>query len=190
MAKNINGEGKGNKDEGDDGKGRRKWPFVVAGVLVAVIGVAAFALLGGKDKPSPPKPYSGADGAYTVMYPPDTWRTVEEGRLARKDGTAILNIREVSAAPADLDDFMRDVKAELQQRYPDLRERSANLVSVSAGQGYSYTFTRTRARKEQTVVIVPAGERGYRLDGVSDTGVRPPATELAQIIRSFALGPQ
>jgi hypothetical protein len=178
------------KEKDDDGKGRKKWPFVVAGVLLVVIGAAAFALLGKEKKPAPPKPYSGADGAYTVKYPPDTWRTGEEGRLARKDGTATVTIREVSAAPADLDDFRRELVGESEDRYPDFRERSANLVTVSAGQGYSYTFARTRARKEQTVVIVPAGERGYRIDGVVDAGGPPAATEMAQIIRSFSLGPQ
>jgi hypothetical protein len=178
------------KTEDQNGKGRRKWPFVVGGVLVVVIGLAAFLLLGKKDKPAPPKAYSGSGGAYTVKYPPDTWQTGEEGRLARRDGAATLTIRAADSVPSDLDDFTRELEPELEERYSDLRRGSANLVSVSAGQAYSYTFTRTRARTEQTVVFVPAGEQGYRLDGVVDAAAQPAATEITQIIRSFALGPQ
>ena len=40
------------------------------------------------------------------------------------------------------------------------------------------------------MVIVPAGESGYRIDGVSDTDEAPAAREMATLIRSFALGPQ
>jgi hypothetical protein len=182
---------KGKKDDGKDkdDEGRKKWPFVVAGVLLVVIGVAAFMLLGGKEKKAPPKAYSGSNGAYTVKYP-ETWKPGEDGELARSDGAARVTIRDGASVPGDLDDFTRELEGELKDRYPDFRKRSANLVTVAAGQGYSYTFARTRARKEQTVVIVPAGESGYRIDGVSDTGAAPAAREMAEVIRSFALGPQ
>jgi hypothetical protein len=177
------------KDEDDDGGGRRKWPFVVAGVLLVVIGVAAFMLLGGKEKKAPPKAYNGSNGAYTLKYP-ESWRPGAEGELTRSDGAARVTVRDGASVPADLDDFTRELEGELKERYPDFRKRSVNLVTVAAGQGYSYTFARTRARKEQTVVIVPAGESGYRIDGISDTGAAPAAREMAEIIRSFALGPQ
>ena len=134
-----------------------------------------------------------ADGV--IQDVPGGWVRVVRERAGDDAIEAIerLRVDELPALRGEgdvLDDFRRDLVGESEDRYPDFRERSANLVTVSAGQGYSYSFTRTRARKEQTVVVVPAGESGYRIDGVVDAGGPPAATEMAQIIRSFSLGPQ
>lgn len=175
---------------------RRAWRWVVSLAALAVIaaGVGAFLVLRGDGEET----LTGPAGApFSVDYP-DTWSPLGTDELQafpnpplavlRRDARdGIIVIQQEKPFAGDLNEFVGDLRRELDERLPDFRESAARVIKARAGNAFYYSYVRTRRGTVHLIVIVPAGSRSYVMNGVIRGNADEAAREAGKIITSFDL---
>jgi hypothetical protein len=108
--------------------------------------------------------------------------------LRRDDGSGFVFVRQEGRAPKDFGSFSNELTRELKKLVPDFQKRSARVIKVAGGQAFFYSYIREKKGTVHTVVVLPAGERSYALNTVSQGGREDVAREIAQMVLSFNAG--
>jgi len=180
------------------GPSRRPRPAVIAIVVVALLAAAfaAKALTGDDQKKGELKGTAGNE-TFKLSYP-EGWRAVPKDKLRslpgrplaivrRSDGKGYVILRKEKRAPTNFNAFSADLTRALDKRVPDFQRQSSRIVQLRAGKAFFYSYIRKRAGTVHTVVVVPAGNRSYAINTVSQGGSEKVARETARIILSFDL---
>jgi hypothetical protein len=171
--------------------------LAAAAVVVLAAGALAVKALSGDDDGSGGKVEGSARDAFTLTYP-DGWRPLSKDRLAalpgrplavlrRGDGKGYVVLRREQRAPAGFAQFSTDLTRELRKRVPDFQKQSSRIVRISAGSAFFYSYIRRQRGTVHSVLVVPAGDRSYALNTVSQGGAESVARQTARIILSFDL---
>jgi hypothetical protein len=167
---------------------------VVVALLAAAFGVQA--LTGDEGKKGELKGSAGNE-TFKLSYP-EGWGPVARDKLSslpgkplavvrRGDGKGYVVLRREGRAPTNFNAFSADLNRELKKRVPDYQRQSSRIVQLRAGKAFFFSYIRKRAGTVHTVVVVPAGDRSYALNTVSQGGSEKVARETARIILSFDL---
>ena len=177
-----------------------------AGAALAVIAVAALALTGGDDdktrstaaQPASRTPAAAGDGLpeFALNFP-KTWRRVAasaaEGEppravIQRKDRSGIITMTINGPVKQSLKALEADMRAELRDRYPGLRQLRFERIKAEAGDGLLSTWIGPKGRV-QSNLVVPSGKVSYSLDAVVVPGEEQAATEVGEIYAAFDAKP-
>jgi hypothetical protein len=184
-----------------EGSARKRRPSLrMLGAVAAVAGLAAAILfavmaLTGGDGDKAGKLEGSSEDAFTLNYPkgwsPSSGEELDAlpGRplavLRRENRTGLVMLRREGRAPAGFREFSSSLTRELDRRIPDFQKRTSRVVKIRAGSAFFYSYIRKRKGTVHTVLVVPAGNRSYALNTVSQGGDETVAREIARIILSF-----
>jgi hypothetical protein len=177
----------------------RRPRLVVIGAVVVALLAAAFAVkaLTGDDQKKGELKGSAGNETFKLNYP-DGWRALAKDKLRslpgkplavvrRNDGKGFVVLRREGRAPTSFDKFSGDLTRALDKRVPDFQKQSSRIVEIRAGKAFFYSYIRKTKGTVHTVVVVPAGDKSYALNTVSQGGSEKVARETARIILSFDL---
>jgi hypothetical protein len=170
--------------------------LLVAGIAAAGLGLFALInALGGDDGQSGGRVTGSSGDEFTLSYP-QSWRPVSGEDLERipgkplavvrrREGKGFVILRREKRAPRNFGAFSADLTKALDRRVPDFQKRSSKVIEISAGKAFFYSYIRRSKGTVHTVVLVPAGERSYVLNTVSQGDAPDVARQVARIILAF-----
>ena len=169
----------------------------VAIIVAVVIGV--IALTGDDDGDT------GSGGTTTVTGPADNeftlqvpagWTAVPADELqavpgeplavVRRDeqkGLVVVNVQQGKVK--NFDAQVRTLDRRLEKAIPDFQKVGARVVEVKAGKGLLYSYARRERGTAHTLLVVPAGDRSYSVNGAVPAGEDDAAREMGSILLSF-----
>jgi hypothetical protein len=105
--------------------------------------------------------------------------------LRRDDqkGLVVVNVQ-----PGKVKNFDRQVTTldrRLGKAIPDFRKVGARVVEVEAGKALLYSYARPKRGTAHTLLVVPAGDRSYTVNGAVPAGENDAAREMGAILLSF-----
>jgi hypothetical protein len=167
--------------------------LIAAAALAIVLAGAVAALVlrpGGEHAPA-----RLHTAAFSVVVP-DGWRSLRGSELRavpsapaavlrREDGRGLVVVHRRPALARSRRSLTRDLTAQLERRFRDLRPVSARTVKLHGGPAYVYTFARPAARSVQSIAVAPRGGHTYTLDAVTGAGTPDVAAQVGAILRSF-----
>jgi hypothetical protein len=167
---------------------------VIAAVVIGVI-----ALTGDDDSDT------GGGGTTTVTGPTDNeftlqvpggWTAVAADQLQGLPGDPLAVVRRdeqkglvvVNVQPGKVKNFDTQVKTldrRLGRAIPDFQKVGARIVEVKAGKALLYSYARRERGTAHTLLVVPAGDRSYSVNGAVPAGENDAAREMGSILLSF-----
>lgn len=173
-------------------------------VIIAAVVLAVLALTGDDDSDSDNKGDSGAT-TVTVQGPagdefkleaPAGWTAVSDeqrqalpGRplsvLRRDDQQGLVIVNVQAGRVRNFDKQVKTLDRRLNRAIPDFRKVGARIVRVKSGRALLYSYARSKRGTAHTLLVVPAGNRSYTLNGTVPAGANDAARELGAILLSF-----
>lgn len=186
----------------------------VVGIAI-VLATAAFGFsLMGRDDPPPPKVSKApsratierelregevlkgpADTPFTLRHP-DRWEPLKETEIPEADPRPITGLRRNNSAgllTVSVADPLeggiaaqeKTLRADIERRVPDARVTAIRKVQVAAGPALYASFVRESNNQIQTILVVPDGDRSYKLDAAIRPEAQDAAAELGAMLRTF-----
>jgi hypothetical protein len=167
---------------------------VIAAVVIGVI-----TLTGGDDDgdtgSGTTTTVTGPDEAFTLQVPAG-WTTVSADELQAVPGKPLAVLRRddqkglvvVNVQPGKVKDFdaqVRTLDRRLGKAIPDFQKVGARVVDVKAGKALLYSYARRERGTAHTLLVVPAGDRSYSVNGAVPAGENEAAREMGSILLSF-----
>lgn len=173
----------------------RRWPWIVAAIVVLAIAGAAIWYFVIRDSGSSNEVTGPADAPFTLTRP-SGWKELSEAQLAqlpgaplavlrKTDGTGVVIVNTQPLTSGSLPQLSDKLQTKLKEEIPDFKLIDAKTTNVQAGQGISITYARTSKATVNTLVVVPAGGHLYTLNATVPNGAKASAQQVAQIISSF-----
>ena len=136
-----------------------------------------------------------ADNEFTLQVP-DGWTAVPDDELAAIPGDPLGVVRRdeqkglvvVNVQQGKVKNFDREVKTldrQLEKAIPDFQKVSARIVDVNAGKALLYSYARRERGTAHALLVVPAGDRSYSVNGAVPAGEDDAAREMGSILLSF-----
>jgi hypothetical protein len=94
----------------------------------------------------------------------------------------------VNVQPGKVKNFDTQVKTldrRLGKAIPDFQKVGARIVEVKAGKALLYSYARRERGTAHTLLVVPAGDRSYSVNGAVPAGENDAAREMGSILLSF-----
>ena len=170
--------------------------------IIAVI-VAAVLVLTGDDDGDSDKgaeattlTVQGPAGDEFTLEAPPGWTAVSDeqrealpGRpltvLRREDQQGLVIVNVQAGRVTNFDKQVKTLDRRLEKAIPDFRKVGARIVRVKSGRALLYSYARSRRGTAHTLLVVPAGEGTYTINGTVPAGANDAARELGQILLSF-----
>ena len=183
-------------------------PLRLAALLVVIAAVvfAVLALTGGDDSDDDGGSGSGP-GSTTVTVPgpagdeftleaPAGWTAVTDeqrqalpGRplsvLRRDDQQGLVVVNVQAGRVRNFDKQVKTLDRRLDKAIPDFRKVGARIVRVKSGRALLYSYARSKRGTAHTLLVIPAGNRTYTVNGTVPAGANDAARELGKILLSF-----
>lgn len=173
--------------------------------LLVVIAAVVFAVLaltgdddGGDDKDAEATTLTveGPAGDEFTLEAPAGWTAVSEeqrqalpGRpltvLRRDDQQGLVIVNVQAGRVSNFDKQVETLDRRLNRAIPDFRKVTARIVRVKSGRALLYSYARGRRGTAHTLLVVPAGDRSYTINGTVPAGASDAARELGRILLSF-----
>ena len=186
----------------------------VLGIAIVLVSVALGVALMGRESADPPKPKSReadsrtaierqlregeilsgeADTPFRLRHP-DDWVEIEKHQLPQSEPSPLAGLRRTNnaalltvavAGPVEggLERLERDTRG---GDVPEgLRLRTVRRVRVAAGPALYAQYTREENGQIQTALVVPDGDRSYRVDAVVRPEAEDAAAQLGAMLRTF-----
>ena len=139
---------------------------------------------------------AGTDDTPFRLRHPDEWVEIEKHQLPKADPSPVAGLRRTNNAallavsvdgPVEggLDRLERETRRRGDSDDEDLRLRAVRRVRVAAGPALYASYTRRSSKQIQTALIVPDGDRSYRVDAVVRSEARDAAAQLGAMLRTF-----
>ena len=171
-------------------------------VVIAAAVIAAIALLGGDDDDesgsgaAEVETVKGPEGHAFTLAKPAGWAEVPADQREELPGDPLLVLRQddqeglvvVNVQPGKVSNFDKQVKTldrRLKKAIPDFRKVGARVVQVKAGEALLYSYARTKRGTAHTILVVPAKQRTYTLNGAVPAGSKKAAQDVGRILLSF-----
>jgi hypothetical protein len=180
-------------------RGRPLRLVALLGVVAAIV-VAVLAFTGGDDEGD------GGDGGTTTvngpagneftLQAPAGWTAAPEDQRQAIPGSPLVVLRRedqqglvvVNVQPGKVKSFDKQVKVldrRLEKAIPDFQKVGARIVEVKAGKALLYSYARRERGTAHTLLVVPAGDRSYSVNGAVPAGENDAAREMGSILLSF-----
>jgi hypothetical protein len=178
-------------------------PLRIVGLLaiVAAVVIGVIALTGDDDSDSgggSTTTVSGpADNEFTLQVP-DGWTEVAADQrqavpgeplmvLQRDDQTGLVVVNVQQGKVKNFDAQVRTLDRRLEKAIPDFEKVGARIVEVKAGKALLYSYARKERGTAHSLLVVPAGDKSYSLNGAVPAGENDAAREMGAILLSFDL---
>ena len=173
----------------------RRWPWVVAALVVLAIAGAAVWYFVIRDTGSSGTVHCPSDAPFTVAQPPG-WESLSADQLSalpgsplavirQSDGNGIVVINTQAGTKGSLQKLSTKLVSKLQTTIPDFKLVSAHTVTVKAGPALSISYARTKKGTANTLLVVPVAGRIYTLNAVVPAGQKGAAQDAGSILSSF-----
>ena len=175
--------------------------------LLAIIAAVVFAVLaltgdddgdGDKDKDAGVTTLTvqGPAGDEFTLEAPPGWTAVSDeqrealaGRpltvLRRDDQQGLVIVNVQAGRVSNFDKQVKTLDRRLDKAIPDFRKVGARIVRIKSGRALLYSYARSRRGTAHTLLVVPAGDRSYTINGTVPAGANDAARELGRILLSF-----
>ena len=100
-----------------------------------------------------------------------------------QQGLVVVNVQEGKVK--NFDAQVRTLDRSLEKAIPDFKKVGARIVEVKAGKALLYSYARQERGTASTILVVPAGDRSYSLNGTVPAGENDAAREMGAILLSF-----
>jgi len=168
--------------------------------IVAAVVIGVIALTGGDDDDSSSggtTTLTGPDNEFTLQIP-DGWSEVAADQREALPGDPLMVVQRdeqkglvvVNVQPGKVKNFdaqVRTLDRSLKKAIPDFKKVGARVVEVKAGKALLYSYARQERGTASTILVVPAGDRSYSLNGTVPAGEKDAAREMGAILLSFDL---
>ena len=186
----------------------------ILGISIVLVSVAFGVALMGRDSADPPEPkareadsravierelregkvLAGDTDAPFRLRHPDDWVEIEMHQLPQSDpspaaglrrtnNAALLTVSVAGPVEGGLERLERETRS--QEPAEDLRLRTVRRVRVAAGPALYASYTRESSGQIQTALIVPDGDRSFRVDAVVRPEAKDAAAQLGAMLRTF-----
>lgn len=136
-----------------------------------------------------------ADNEFTLQVPAG-WTAVPADELAGIPGDPLAVVRRdeqkglvvVNVQPGKVKNFdaqVRTLDRRLGKAIPDFEKVGARIVDVKAGKALLYSYARRERGTAHTLLVVPAGDQSYTVNGAVPAGEDDAAREMGAILLSF-----
>lgn len=179
--------------------------FAVVLLVIAAIVIAVLALTGDDDDDdgagnggaeATTLTVEGPAGDEFTLEAPPGWTAVSDEQRQALAGQPVTVLRRddqqglviVNVQAGQVKNFDKQVKAldrRLKKAIPDFRKVGARVVRVKSGRALLYSYARSRRGTAHTLLVVPAGDRSYTINGTVPAGANDAAREMGQILLSF-----
>jgi hypothetical protein len=172
-------------------------------VVIAAVVIVAISLIGG-DEDEDNGGGSGVDvetvtgpaGHAFTLAKPAGWGEVAADQRQQLPGDPLLVLRHdeqkglvlVNVQAGKVGNFDKQVRTldrRLKKAIPDFRKVGARVVRVKAGRALLYSYARTKRGTAHTILVVPAKQRTYTLNGAVPAGSKKTAEDVGRILLSF-----
>ena len=166
--------------------------------IIAAVVVAVLALTGGDDDGAGggTTTVNGPAGNEFTLETPAGWTAVSEDQRQAVPGRPLAVLRRddqkglvvVNVQPGKVNNFDKQVTTldrRLGKAIPDFRKVGARIVDVKAGKALLYSYAREKRGTAHTLLVVPAGDRSYSVNGAVPAGEDDAAREMGAILLSF-----
>ena len=173
----------------------RRWPWVVAGVVVLALAASAVWYFAIRDTGSSDTLHGPSGDPFTIAQP-EGWESLSEAQLSalpgsplavirQTDGNGIVVINTQAETKGSLQKLSAKLVSKLQSAIPDFKLVTAHTVNVKAGPALSISYARTKKGTANTLLVVPAAGRLYTLNAVVPAGQKGAAHDAGVILSSF-----
>jgi hypothetical protein len=100
-----------------------------------------------------------------------------------QQGLVVVNVQ--NGRVKNFDAQVRTLDRSLKKAIPDFKKVGARIVDVKAGKALLYSYARQERGTASTILVVPAGDRSYSLNGTVPAGENDAAREMGAILLSF-----
>ncbi len=168
----------------------------VAIIVAVVIGVVVLTGDDDSDTGGGTTTVTGpADNEFTLQVPAG-WTAVAADELQGLPGDPLAVVRRdeqkglvvVNVQPGKVKNFdsqVRTLDRRLGKAIPDFEKVGARIVEVKAGKALLYSYARRERGTAHTLLVVPAGDRSYSVNGAVPAGENDAAREMGSILLSF-----
>ncbi len=166
--------------------------------IIAAVVVAVLALTGGDDDGAGggTTTVNGPAGNEFTLETPAGWTAVSEDQRGAVPGDPLVVLRRdeqkglvvVNVQQGKVNNFDKQVRTldrRLGKAIPDFRKVGARVVEVEAGRALLYSYARPKRGTAHTLLVVPAGDRSYSVNGAVPAGEDEAAREMGAILLSF-----
>ena len=169
--------------------------------IVAAVVIGVIALTGDDDSDNgggSTTTVSGpADNEFTLQVP-DGWTEVAADQrqavpgeplmvLQRDDQTGLVVVNVQQGKVKNFDAQVRTLDRRLKKAIPDFEKVGARIVEVKAGKALLYSYARKERGTAHSLLVVPAGDKSYSVNGAVPAGENDAAREMGAILLSFDL---
>jgi hypothetical protein len=167
--------------------------------IIAAVVIGVITLTGGDDDgdtgSGTTTTVTGPDEAFTLQVPAG-WTAVSADELQAVPGKPLAVLRRddqkglvvVNVQPGKVKNFdaqVRTLDRRLGKAIPDFQKVGARVVDVKAGKALLYSYARRERGTAHTLLVVPAGDRSYSVNGAVPAGENDAAREMGSILLSF-----
>ena len=166
--------------------------------IIAAVVIAVIALTGDDDGGTgggTTTVNGPADNEFTLQVPAG-WTAVSADQLEAVPGKPLAVVRRedkkglvvVNVQPGKVKNFdaqVRTLDRRLGKAIPDFQKVGARVVDVKAGKALLYSYARRERGTAHTLLVVPAGDRSYSVNGAVPAGEDDAAREMGSILLSF-----
>lgn len=105
--------------------------------------------------------------------------------LRRDDHKGLVVVNVQPGKVTNFDAQVRTLDRRLEKAIPDFQKVGARIVEVKAGKALLYSYARQERGTAHTLLVVPAGDRSYSVNGAVPAGENDAAREMGAILLSF-----
>lgn len=178
----------------------RSRPLRLVAVLavIAAAVVAVLSLTGGDDDGAGggTTTVNGPAGNEFTLETPVGWTAVAEDQrgavpgdplavLRRDDQKGLVVVNVQQGKVKNFDAQVKTLDRRLEKAIPDFQKVGARIVDVEAGKALLYSYAREKRGTAHTLLVVPAGDRSYSVNGAVPAGEDDAAREMGAILLSF-----
>jgi len=178
-------------------------PLRLIGLLaiIAAVAIGVIVLTGDDDSDSG----GGGGGTTTATGPsgneftlqiPDGWSEVAADKrqglpgdplmvLQRDDQKGLVVVNVQQGKVKNFDKQVKTLDRRLNKAIPDFKKVNARIVNVKAGKALLYSYARQERGTAHTLLVVPAGDKSYTVNGAIPAGENDAAAEMGAILLSF-----
>ncbi len=168
----------------------------VAIIAAVVIGVIALTGDDDGDTGGGTTTVTGPAGDEFTLQAPAGWTAVAADQRQAVPGDPLAVLRRddhkglvvVNVQPGKVKNFdtqVRTLDRRLEKAIPDFQKVGARIVEVKAGKALLYSYARRERGTAHTLLVVPAGDRSYTVNGAVPAGENDAAREMGAILLSF-----
>jgi len=172
---------------------------VAFAAIIAAVVIGVVALTGDDDSDTggaTTTTVTGPAGNEFTLQVPAGWTAVAADQREGLPGDPLVVLRRdeqkglvvVNVQPGKVKNFDTQVKTldrRLEKAIPDFQKVGARIVEVKAGKALLYSYARRERGTAHTLLVVPAGDRSYSVNGAVPAGEDDAAREMGAILLSF-----